>query len=76
MKPTPKKAFKNLQYIYPAVFWLLGGYRNPPELPTMFDEPASTEHRVMLGPCKRFALVWAGRAASGARPAFFRDLRT
>ena len=58
------------------VFWSLGGCRNPPELPAMFAQPASTEHRVMLGSCEKVKLVWTGRAASRAQPAFFRDFRT
>ena len=58
------------------VFWLLGGHRNSPELAGMFHLPWWTEHRVMLGSCEKVKLVSAGRAASGAQPAFFRDFRT
>ena len=76
MKRAPIIASKNLQYISLRVFWLLGGHRNPPELAGMFDLPSWTEHRVMLGSCEKVKLVSAGRAASGAQPAFVLHFRT
>ena len=55
---------------------MLGGHRNPPELAGMFDQPSWTEQHEMLESCQKVKLVWAGRAASGAQPAFFREFRT